>query len=249
MKLAIMQPYFFPYIGYFQLIRAVDKYIIYDNLNFIKDAWINRNRIPVKNSGITLISVPLKSKSSFQKIRDTCIDNSQKWKDKLKKTIILNYQKSPMFEEVFPVIDKIIDYDTDKIAEFNFNLIRSISKYIGTKTMIETDSGKYMHIEDILGDNQLLSLRYPDTDLRTIRILEICKQENADKFYNAIGGMELYSKDIFGSHNIELKFLKTSDLEYKQFKDSFIPHMSIIDVLMFNTVGQINNLMDKFELI
>jgi len=249
MKLAIMQPYFFPYIGYFQLINAVDKYIIYDNLNFIKDAWINRNRILIKNSGISLISVPLIHKSSNQKIRDIEIDDSKKWRDKFKKTLSLNYKSSPMFIEVFPILEQIINFNTNKIAEFNINMIKTICRYIGTETLIESESARYQVIEDCLRDESFISAHYPDTELRTVRILELCKYEDAGTFYNAIGGTKLYSKEKFASYSIELKFLRTRSIEYKQFSGKFTPDMSIIDVLMFNETGVISSLIEKYELV
>ncbi len=249
MKLAIMQPYFFPYIGYFQLIGAVDKYILYDNLNFIKDAWINRNRIMVKNSGISLISVPLVHKSSNQKIRDIKIDDSQQWRGKLKKSLSLNYKKSPMFNEVFPLLEQLIDHKTDKIAEFNNNLIKSICNYIGIYCIIESNSDKYQEIEDKLSDEHYISCRYPSIEIKTSRILEICQHEKARIFYNAIGGTVLYSKEVFSANGIELKFLKTDNLEYQQFSCKFIPNLSIIDVLMFNDIQCIRSLMSKFTLL
>ena len=108
MKLAIMQPYFLPYIGYFQAIHAVDKYILYDNLTFIKDAWMNRNRLMLSNGAITTFSVPIIAKSSNTMIADIRIDNSQKWAEKLLKTIFLNYKKAPFFDEIFPIFEKLL---------------------------------------------------------------------------------------------------------------------------------------------
>jgi hypothetical protein len=108
MKLAGNQSYFFPYVGYFQLINAVDKFILYDNLNFIDRGWVNRNRILIKNSGASMITVPLLNSSSNRKILDIEISDKQgdaKWREKLCKTLYVNYRHSPMFDEVFPLIE------------------------------------------------------------------------------------------------------------------------------------------------
>lgn len=249
MKLAIMQPYFFPYIGYFQLISSVDKFIVYDDLNFIKKKWINRNRILIRNSGPHFISVPVSDKSSARKISETLIDNSWNWRDKLKKTIRMNYKKALMFNEVFPLVEQLIDFKTDRLAEFNFNLISSICQHVHIKTMIVQGSSDYHDLEQKLTDPEFISGSYPGYDVKTARILEICKMSKASSYYNAPGGMSLYSPRDFSAHGIELKFVKTCPLEYRQFSPEFIPDLSVIDVLMYNSSGEISLLMTNYELV
>lgn len=249
MKVAIMQPYFFPYIGYFQLINSVDKFIIYDDLNFIKKKWINRNRILIKNIGPDFITVPLLDKSSSRKISETLIDDSQNWRDKLKKTIRMNYKKARMFNEVFPFIEQIIDYKTDRIAELNFNLIKSICQHVHIKTLIDNESPIYSDLEKRLSDPGFITSYYPGLDVKTARILDICKKENADTYHNAAGGMSLYSPGDFSRYGIELRFIKTKPFKYMQFSSAFFPDLSIIDVLMFNSPEEINSLLANFELV
>jgi hypothetical protein len=246
MKLGIMQPYFFPYIGYFQLIKSVDKYIIYDNLNFIKEAWVNRNRVLVKNSGFSLITVPLVSKSSFTKIKDIKIDISKNWKNKITKTLELNYSKAPMFKYVFPLINSMFNFETDSLTKFNSNSIKEICRYLNIRTIIEDDSAKYFSIE-----NEILTSESnkENIDIKIIRVFKICKFEGANIFHNAIGGISLYPRELFLSENIELKFIKTKLFTYKQFDNEFIPDLSIIDVLMFNSIDKINEFLNEFELI
>jgi len=249
MKLGIMQPYFFPYIGYFQLINTVDKYIIYDNLNFIRHGWVNRNQILVNHSHKSMITVPLKHKSSFVKIRDIEIDETNSWRKKLLKTLELNYKKAPMFNNVYPFLNKLINFETTLLSEFNINAIKELCKYLRINTIIESDSMKYKHIENNLCDNNYNRLNNKTIDSKIVRVLKICKEENADTFYNPIGGVELYPKELFAENKIDIYFIKTKQIYYKQFKNEFIPNLSIIDVMMFNSVEEINNMLDNYELI
>ena len=229
MKLAIMQPYFMPYIGYFQLINAADTFVIYDDINFIKQGWINRNRILI-NRQVHYLSVNLKGASSFKNICNIEIDFSSK---KKLKTIYQAYSKAPFFEIVYPIIEKIIQYDSNNLAEFVANSIFECSKYMGIKTCMETSS--QLNIGNKLSGQK--------------RIIEICKYFDANQYINAFGGKELYQKNVFQKENIELLFIKTNFTEYKQFSHQFTPGMSIIDIMMFNTIEIITEMLNNYELI
>lgn len=247
MKLAIMQPYFFPYIGYFQLINAADRFIVYDNVNFIKKGWINRNQILLNHSYKSLITVPLKHKSSFLKIREIEIDNSDNWRKKMLNILEYNYKKAPFFNEIFPILNIIINFNTNLISEFNINSIKELCKYLEINTFIQSNTKKYQHIENYLCEyNKKTNKPF---DAKVVRILEICKKENATIYINAIGGMDLYNKEEFMESGIQLYFLKTSDITYKQFNNEFIPNLSIIDVMMFNSKEEIKEILDKYDLL
>lgn len=252
MKLAGNQSYFFPYVGYFQLINAVDKFILYDNLNFIDRGWVNRNRILIKNSGASMITVPLLNSSSNRKILDIEISDKQgdaKWREKLCKTLYVNYRHSPMFDEVFPLVESLIKYQTRYLSEMNANAIISICKYLNLNTEIEFDSNKYQHIEGLLFNDKFLSDNYRDIEKKIVRVIEICKQEEAEVLYNAIGGADIYSKEIFRKFNIELKFLKSGNIVYKQYNDQFVPNLSIIDLMMFNGISKIHEILSDYDLL
>ena len=248
-----MQPYLFPYIGYFQLINAVDKIILYDNLNFIKEAWVNRNRILVKNVGPMWISVPLVQKSSNAKISDICIDSNQNWQDKMKKSLELNYRKAPMFETIFPMVSNIIDNKTQKLSEFNAYSIQKISDYIGLKACITQNSDDYLFIEEGLNklelENHYKKIDNLDIDKKNLRIFEICNYEKADVFINPIGGKKMYSKELFLKNDIELRFVSTDFIRYNQFGAEYFPSLSIIDIMMFNRVGDIEKILNAYELV
>jgi hypothetical protein len=229
-----MQPYLFPYIGYYQLINAVDKFVIYDDVNFIKQGWINRNHVLV-NGKPYLYTVPLENQSSFSKINETFINQKfyPVWKKKFLKTIEQNYNKAPFFREVFPIVKNVFDIDTNNLSVLAVNSLKIVSNYIGITTIFEDTSTVYQ--------NQNLSSQN--------RVLDICKKENASVYINPIGGLELYSEKHFSENNIRLNFIKSTMINYNQFNTEFVPNLSIIDVLMFNDVSTINEFLTNYELI
>jgi hypothetical protein len=253
MKLGIMQPYFFPYVGYFQLIEAVDLFILYDDLDFIKEAWVNRNNILIKNVGPGRITMPLVKKSSNTKIKDIVIDNTKSWQNKIKKSLELNYGRAPVFEKVFALISDILKYETESLSDFNYYSIQQIGKYIGIKTPILRNGNTYLSIERKLNDG-LIETEYKkpgDTKIekKVLRVFEICKYNNADVFINAIGGRSLYSKPLFAANGFDLLFIKTDAIKYEQFGASFYPSLSIIDVMMFNTADKVNQMLRNYEFV
>ncbi|WP_294199956.1 WbqC family protein [uncultured Chryseobacterium sp.] len=232
MKIAIMQPYIFPYIGYFQLINAVDQFVIFDDVNFIKKGWINRNNI-LSNEGIQRFTIPLKNVSQNKLINETYINEESQWKDQFLKTIIHNYKKAPYFDNVYALIDGIIKTEESNIAKYTCHALASISGYLGLNTIFTLSSG--------LEKNN--SLKGPK------KILDICKVLKATDYINPIGGTELYSKDSFSKENINLWFLKSNLVPYKQFNQEFVPWLSVIDVLMFNSQEDTRNLLNDYNLI
>ena len=234
MKLAIMQPYLFPYIGYFQLINAVDKFVIYDDVNFIKQGWINRNNILINNSA-HLFTVPLSNQSSFSKINSVMINEKlySPWVKKFIKSVELSYNKAPFFNEIFPLLHTFFLSEENYISNMASKSLKLISDYIGITTSFEYSSVEYA--------NKYLNSQE--------RVLDICKQEKATQYINPIGGIEIYTKELFENAGIELNFIKTNFIEYKQFKNEFIPGLSIIDVLMFNSKEKTKEMLVHFKLI
>ena len=229
MKLGIMQPYFLPYIGYFQLIKAVDKYVVYDDVNYINKGWINRNNI-LLNGQKHLFTLSLLGVSQNKLINEILVEQNQ---SKLLKTLETAYKKAPHFENVFPVVKNIFDYENKNLAKFVGNSIIQIADYLNIKT-------EFIYSSEIKKDNALKGQE---------KILYLCKILGTSNYINAIGGQELYDKEIFTQNNIELNFLKTEIVEYKQFKNDFVSYLSILDVMMFNAPEEINAMLDKFELI
>lgn len=228
MKLGIMQPYFLPYIGYWQLIKNVDKYIVYDDVNY-RRGWINRNQI-LLNGKPKLFTISLKEGSQNKKINEILINDDF---NKFMKTLQFCYSKSPYFENVYALLHSICSYEDQNLGSFIFNSIQKICNYLGITT------------ELILSSQIQINNELKGKD----RILYICKQMQATEYYNAIGGQELYDKMEFVENGIDLQFVKTDAVEYKQFGSDFVPNLSIIDVLMFNSVGEVNMMLDKYTLI
>lgn len=257
MKLAIMQPYFMPYLGYFQAIAAVDKYILYDQLTYILNGWINRNRIRHRNLPPSYIIVPLKQKSSYELIANTLIDNSKPWKTKTLRTLQNAYAKASFFSESMPFFEDIFSKDYETISELNCASIKQICEYLDIPTIIDADASNYFELEEELkkveaGDYSsfpYLSETLPEK--KVARAIAICKKESADVFINAIGGMELYDKTEFLRYGINLFFIKMNEFRYSQKSNdgSFEPNLSIIDVLMHNGKERTKQLLAEYTLV
>jgi hypothetical protein len=225
MNIAIMQPYLFPYIGYFQLMNAVDEFIVYDNIQFTKKGWINRNRILV-NGADAYITLPLKKDSDYLDIKDRYL--SDDWKTESKKMlnrITESYRKAPYFESVFPLIEKSLLFEDNQLFNFIFNSLNLTKDFLDIKTSFVISS-------TIPIDHHLKS---------TQKVIALCKHQNATTYINPIGGIELYNKEEFKKEGLELKFIKANNIIYPQFKNEFIPYLSIIDIMMFNSKEETQN--------
>ena len=256
MKLAIMQPYFMPYIGYFQAISAVDKYILYSNLNFIKESWMNRNRVLMRDGKIVTITVPLKSKSSYSMIYDVEIDNSKPWKEKMLKTIQMCYSKKPFYKEIFDLLNSMLTPEYTHLKDLNNSTIVSISHYLDIQTVIDVDNSRFLDMEkgmvNIEEDYSDLPYLLKTKPIRKVaRVIEMCRREGSNDSYNAIGGQELYSKEEFKQYDIRLNFVRTNNIEYRQDskKGEFVPNLSIIDVLMNNGKDGTKELLQEFSIV
>jgi len=217
MKLAVMQPYFFPYLGYFQLFHAVDLFVIYDDVNFIKGGWINRNFI-LMNGRSQRITVPLAEASSFKIIADTKLLADRLWREKLLKTLRQAYSKAPHFDRVYALAEGVILSPCNSVAELALRSIRAVANYLLLTTKIRPSASPYA--------NQSLKGQ--------ARILDICRREGADAYYNLPGGEALYDHAAFLAAGVKLHFIRSGEPHYQQFGHDFVPRLSILDVLMFN---------------
>ena len=216
-SVAIMQPYFLPYIGYFQLIASVNEFVVYDNIKYTKKGWINRNRF-LSNARDETFSLPL------QKDSDQLFVCERKLAESFNRKKLLNqihgaYAKAPHFSSVFPVFERIIEFQDRNLFWFIYNSLLEICEYIGLDTRFKVSS-------KISIDHELKSAQ---------KVIAICKATKAQKYVNPIGGLDLYRTDMFLAEGIELQFLKSRNIEYSQFGEKFVPWLSIIDVLMFNS--------------
>lgn len=234
MTLGIMQPYIFPYLGYFQLLHAVDTFVVYDDVGFIKQGWINRNSI-LLNGNKYQFTIPIQNISSNNKIKETFIsDKPHKWEQKFLETIVHAYKKAPFFDNVFQLAEALIKGSAGKsLGALAFESLETVIKYLSIDV-------KIIRSPSIFNNNHLSN---------EARVIDICIQCNAKTYINALGGRELYNASYFNEKGIQLLFLRPANISYRQFENIFIPSLSIIDVMMFNDVESIRNLLGRYDLI
>lgn len=231
MKIAIMQPYLFPYIGYFQLINAVDKFVIYDNVNYIKGGWINRNRILINNKPY-LLTLKLQKPSVNKLILNTFIDKNLKNKLRILKSIKISYRKAPFYNDAIPVLERIILNSEMNLSKYITNSIILILEYLGVK-------------KEILLASQI---NIDKSHKGEKKILDIVKRLDGDIYVNLPGGVSLYNPLNFKNNNIKLLFISPGITKYRQFNDLFISNLSIVDVLMFNSATEIRKMLKNYTL-
>jgi hypothetical protein len=228
MKLAIMQPYLFPYLGYFQLIQAVDAFVVYEDVNFINRGWINRNNILVQGKP-HLFTLDLVGASQNKLVNAISVGTNS---EKLLKTIRQSYIKAPMFASVFPLVEDILVQQEKNLARFLEYQLRVVCEYLGLYPR--------WHVSSQLSKNPALRGQ--------AKVLAICEALGASHYINAPGGGALYDKDVFAKCGVQLSFIKPKAVSYQQYGNEFVPNLSIIDVLMFNSREQCGKLLGEYEL-
>lgn len=233
MALGIMQPYFFPYIGYWQLLHAVDTFAVYDNIEYTKDSWIRRNRILV-NGQDHMFTIPVEKASDYLDIVERRVKNDGgEAKGKLLRQIEAAYKKAPYFDAAYPLVSECVRFDNDNLFRYVFHSLQAVCKYLSIDTRLVVTS-------DIDMDHSLKGKH---------RVMATCEALGETRYINAIGGRALYDKAEFAARNIELRFLQTGDVRYRQFSDAFVPSLSIIDVMMFNSPETVSEMLDMYELV
>lgn len=254
MKIGIMQPYFFPYLGYFQLISAGDKMLLYDHVRFIKKGWVNRNRILEINKGPIYLTLPVKNASSNKNICEILLDNSNSWPTKISNLIYYNYKRARYFDEIYPLLVQLFSSGYKLLTEFNHDSINTICGFLEMQPVVDLDIDWVDELEENLANrNSPLRKKYAEEfdsyDIKSIRVIEICKKMNAETYINPMGGQEIYDKIFFNKNDLYLYFLHTLPYKYYQILPEFYPDLSIIDVLMNNGREGTKTLLRKYELI
>lgn len=230
MKLAVMQPYFFPYLGYFQLIHAVDVFVSFDDVTYIKRGWINRNFL-LMNCRPQRFTVPLSGASQFRRVDATPLANID-WQSKFLKSLRQAYSRAPQFATVFAKVEALLRKKRSSVAELALDSVKTVVDHVGLKTTIRTTSKIYDNA-DLKGQE---------------RILDICRREDADTYINLPGGKALYDREAFAARGVNLRFIKMEDVRYRQFQCEFVPNLSILDVLMFNAAEAVRELLQRYSL-
>jgi hypothetical protein len=237
MRLAAMQPYFFPYLGYFQLIAAADQFLLYDNLNYMRQGWVHRNRIRLKGRGEFYCVVPLLGASSNARIHEVRVDPAQRWPGRFLDLIEHNYKKAPFFGDVFPVIEQAVRHPATHLTDVNRHGIRAVAEFLGIATPISHDTAPFQPFEEAVRAEHspwlaALARDMGTAEIKTLRVLYLCRQVHADTYLNPPGGRDLYSPEMFAQNGVTLQFLLPTLAPYPQQGDGFLPGLSILDVLM-----------------
>lgn len=225
-----MQPYFLPYIGYWQLMHAADKFIVYDNIQYTKKGWINRNRF-LLNGKDELFSIPLKSDSDYLNVIDRSISPDFNRKKLLNK-LSAAYKKSPQYNDVFPIIERMVLHEEENLFRYIHHSLVTVKDYLNIQTPIVSAS-------DILINHDLKSQD---------KVIALCNSQAADLYINPIGGITLYDRKSFINNGISLGFLRCNDIVYPQFKNVFVPSLSILDVIMFNSRSAVIEYLDQYSI-
>src|SRR6266481_95426 len=231
-SVAIMQPYFLPYIGYFQLLAAVDKFVVLDDVNYINRGWVNRNRL-LLNGVAHSFTVPLRGASQNRLICDIELVGEQGWRDKLMRTIRQAYGQAPCFAQVSALLESMVNYPSVRLDEFLLNSLCEIVRYLSLEGEIVSTSRVYKNA-NLKGQE---------------RILDICRQERADVYINPIGGVVLYDRPSFLQQGIQFYFLRSRPVSYPQGKGEYVPWLSILDVLMFNEPLAVRQQLAEMDLV
>lgn len=229
MKLGIMQPYFMPYIGYWQLMAAVDMYVVYDDVNYIKGGWVSRNNI-LLNGQKHMFTITLNGASPNKLFNEITIKDDFK---KFSRLIESAYRKAPYYAEVSALLDKIYDYEDKSLGAFMMNSFQVVLDYLEIDTRLILSS----------------TLEKANTLRGKDKVKHICQLLGAETYYNAIGGQELYDKNDFKADGIDLYFVQTNLTPYAQLGNEFVPGLSMIDVLMFNHPIEVKQLLTNYKLV
>ncbi|QBY03134.1 hypothetical protein E2K93_01560 [Thalassotalea sp. HSM 43] len=229
MTVAVMQPYLFPYIGYFQLAHHSDYFVFYDDVNFIKRGHVNRNRI-LNNEQALRFTLPVLKASQNAKINELFFDIDVY---KLLKTISHSYSKAPFFEEIYELVERVVKDENRNVAKLASNSVKEVFEYLGLEKKFYYSS----------------ELNYDRTLSAADKLCEITKLLNDVHYCNSIGGLDLYEKEHFAQKGISLSFISTKHLSYDQKINGFVKDLSIIDVLMFNSIEDTKKLFEEYHII
>lgn len=233
-SIAVMQPYFFPYIGYYQLARMVDTFVLYDNVEFTKSGWIHRNRI-LMNGKIKYISLSLRKDSDYKMIGERRIASIffEKNRGKIIRQIENSYRNSEQFSTVMPVIYEAMSSNQNNLYDYLYHSIRVIFNYLNIRPRVIRSSEVDLY-------HQLPASK---------KLIAFCDFYGANRLINPIGGIKLYDRSEFLENGIKLSFLESTQINYSN-EDGEVPtHLSIIDVLMNNSRDQIETMLNNFKLV
>lgn len=224
-----MQPYFFPYIGYFQLMKAVETFIMLDDAQYVERSWMNRNRINL-NDRPAWITMPVRNAS-----RDLAINQRfymlADGIPVINRKIQAAYSKSPFFADISAMLAGIFEYADANVARFNSNLLISVGRALDLHCQVHFAS-EFDNPLHFRGE---------------ARILDLCQRLGVTHYVNAIGGTSLYQNESFRSVGIRLSFIRTRTVPQQAPID--IGHLSIIHDMMQTGTECTRELLNMYDLV
>lgn len=223
-RIAVMQPYFLPYIGYFQLMASVDRFVVFDDVNYITRGWVNRNRMLIDGRP-HWFTLPLRDASQNRLICETTLLPERAWRDKLLRSFRLAYARAPGLVPTMALLERVLGCETLALDVFLLHSLQQLAEHLALDTEIVPSSRGY-------GNAGLRGQQ---------RILDICSRERATSYLNAPGGQALYDAEAFAAAGVRLEFIAPRLPVYPQGRSEHVAGLSIIDTLMFNELAQVRS--------
>jgi hypothetical protein len=214
-----MQPYFFPYLGYFHLIDAVDCFVVLDDVDYAKNGWINRNRILI-NSEVSWFTVPVYSTGKRLTEKRYALD--ARFFDTARRKISFAYGNSALLGQILWLFDQWEASQDTRVASVNTMLLQAVCELVGIRKPVFMASSEMSLHRELTGQQ---------------RVYEICKQVGASKYVNLPGGATLYSSEEFQLQGLGLRFVESQFLPYPQRSTAFVPGLSVLDLLLNCSTG------------
>ena len=235
MKIAVMQPFFLPWLAYFSLIKHTDRFILLDPVQFT-NAWVNRNRILKPELGWQYIVIPLVKHRRDIRINDVCIYHSTDWRERILCQLVHYKKRAPFYDNSVEVLKQALAIETDSIVQLNRRVLQTVCDYIGIKFNVDIYSQMEPPVKKALASDEWG--------------LNMCKAlGDVDEFWEPEGGRKIYSRSKYDEAGVTIKFLKFNFPIYSQGRPEFEAGLSIIDLMMFNSPQRINQMLDDYELL
>jgi len=231
MKLGIMQPYFFPYLGYFDLINCTDRWVVFDTAQYIRHGWVNRNRILHPTKGWQYVIVPVQKHSLRTTIEEVCISEASTWRTKIVAQLAHYQKRAPHFKEVVPLVKECLDQEESHLSRLNAKILAKVCGYLDLKFNYRFFSEMKLDIPDVNGPGDWA--------------LHISKALGASEYVNAPGGEKIFDRQAFASCGIELTIRDLPPMAYACRGYQYEPNLSVIDALMWNTPEDIKAYLDN----
>lgn len=232
MRVSIMQPYLFPYIGYFQLMAACDLFVAADDAQFTRRGWINRNRILVHDAPFRM-TMPLAAASHRLPINAREYLFEDRLALRFRHRLVRAYRRAPFFDTAMDIVDDALDCADPNVATFNVRTLQCVAHRIGIETPIRLAS----------------DVSRPGGLSGQALVIDRCRHLGATQYLNPIGGQALYDKASFGQAGIDLRFVEPATPLYPQFGARPVPSLSIIDVLMFNDLESTRTMLGACKVV